>query len=203
MGNSRLPAVRSRGRPPAPTTARDDILTAARAVFAERGYAGTSLREVARRSGVDPALVRHYFGDKEGLFTSAMRLPINPGDIAASVFIGEPAELGTRLARFFLTTWEPPEARTVITGFLGAALTHRGSAELLREAVQRFVVGPLASLLPGQDAALRAELAGSHLVGIAVARYAVGIEPLASAPLDRLVAAVGPALQRYLLPEAA
>ena len=46
------------------------ILTAAREAFAETGWAGTTMRAVAR-AAVDPALVYHYFGSKEGLLEAA------------------------------------------------------------------------------------------------------------------------------------
>jgi Tetracyclin repressor-like, C-terminal domain len=82
-------------------------------------------------------------------------------------------------------------------------LTHPASAALLREAVTRFILGPLSAFIGGETPGLRAELASSHLIGIALARYAVRIEPLASTPADALVDIVGPTLQRYLMPEAA
>ncbi len=47
------------------------ILTAAREAFAETGWAGTTMRAVARGADVDPALVYHYFGSKEGLLDAA------------------------------------------------------------------------------------------------------------------------------------
>jgi AcrR family transcriptional regulator len=194
---------RPRGRPPGQTTARADILASARRLFAVRGYAALSLREVARDAGVDPGLIRHYFTDKEQLFAAAMRLPINPRDVAARVFTGDSHDLGRRLAHFFLTTWDAPGAGEVFVGLLGAALTDPASAALLREIVLRFILGPLSALIGGDEPALRAELAGSHLVGIALGRYALKVEPLASAPADVVVDFVGPTLQRYLMPEAA
>ena len=46
---------------------RDRIRSAALALFAERGVAASSLREVARSAGVAPGLVGHYFGGRDGL----------------------------------------------------------------------------------------------------------------------------------------
>ncbi|HIZ97313.1 MAG TPA: TetR/AcrR family transcriptional regulator [Candidatus Janibacter merdipullorum] len=48
-------------------SSRERIRTAALALFAARGVAATSLREVARSAGVAPGLVGHYFGGKDGL----------------------------------------------------------------------------------------------------------------------------------------
>lgn len=194
---------RRRGRPSRPTTARADILASARRLFAACGDAALSLREIARDAGVDPGLIRHYFADKEDLFAAAMRLPIKPGDDAAKVLAGDSHDLGRRLAHFFLTTRDAPDAGDVFAGFMRSALTHPARAAFLRETVLRLILRPLSARIGGDGADLRAELAGSHFVGIAIARYAVKVEPLASAPADLVVDPVGPALQRYLIPEAA
>jgi AcrR family transcriptional regulator len=50
---------------------RDEILSAAQALFAEYGYAGTTMRMIAQRAGVAFGLVSHYFGNKEKLFLVA------------------------------------------------------------------------------------------------------------------------------------
>ena len=49
------------------------------------------------------------------------------------------------------------------------------------------------------DAQLRATLVGSQFIGLAIMRYIGHIEPLASASVDDLVAAIGPTVQRYLV----
>jgi hypothetical protein len=51
------------------------ILAAARGEFAEHGWAGTTIRAVARAADVDPALVYHYFESKEGLLDAATTPP--------------------------------------------------------------------------------------------------------------------------------
>ena len=50
---------------------RDEILAAAQSLFAEYGYAGTTMRMIAERAGVAFGLVSHYFGNKEKLFLVA------------------------------------------------------------------------------------------------------------------------------------
>ena len=49
------------------------ILEAARELFAEAGFERATIRAVAARAGVDPALVMQYYGNKEGLFAAAAR----------------------------------------------------------------------------------------------------------------------------------
>jgi AcrR family transcriptional regulator len=56
-----------RGRRPGPTETREDILDAARDLFSQQGYEKASMRAIARRAKVDPALIVHYFSSKEGL----------------------------------------------------------------------------------------------------------------------------------------
>ena len=51
---------------------RDAILDAATALFAERGYEGASMRTIAAAAGVDPALIRHFFDDKDTLFATVI-----------------------------------------------------------------------------------------------------------------------------------
>jgi AcrR family transcriptional regulator len=49
---------------------REALLEAARAIFLEKGYSGTSLDEVVKRTGGSKASVYKYFGNKEGLFAA-------------------------------------------------------------------------------------------------------------------------------------
>ncbi len=72
------------GRRPGESGARDDILAAARTEFAEDGYDGATIRGIAARADVDPALVHHYFGAKEQLFEAAVELPVSPADASAT-----------------------------------------------------------------------------------------------------------------------
>jgi AcrR family transcriptional regulator len=52
---------------------REQMLLAALAVIAERGFAETRIADVAERAGASPALVIYYFGTKDALLTEAMR----------------------------------------------------------------------------------------------------------------------------------
>jgi hypothetical protein len=77
-------------------------------------------------------------------------------------------------------------------------LADEEGTERLRSYVQEIVLTPLAVAAAPDHARFRAALAGSQIVGMAVARYVVGVEPLASADRERVAEAVGPTLQRYL-----
>ncbi len=67
------PMKRGRGRPAQDASVGPDVLLRnARKTFGTRGYEATSVREIARESGVDPALLAHHFGSKEALWTAVV-----------------------------------------------------------------------------------------------------------------------------------
>jgi AcrR family transcriptional regulator len=189
-----LPAGRRAGT----SVTREAILEAARDAFARAGYDGTSIRAVARAAGVDPALVHHFFKSKEDLFLAAVAVPINPEAILAPLIAGGRENLGEGLARLFLGLWEDAALRLQLVAMVRSSLASEAAAALLREFVSRQLAGRLAIALDLPQARLRATLAGSQLAGLAMVRYVVGVEPLASAPIETVVAAIAPTLQRYL-----
>jgi AcrR family transcriptional regulator len=175
--------------------ARAAILDAARARFAEQGYEGATMRAIARDAGVDPALVSYYFGSKSGLFVASLRLPVDPAQAIESVLAEGTDDLGRRLVTRFLEVWDDPASGAPVIRVLRSAASR---PELLREFVERQIVPRLAAALEGPDAELRASALASQMLGLAMARYVLGVEPLASADPARLAALVGPALQRYV-----
>jgi AcrR family transcriptional regulator len=195
--------ARRTGRRPGNPDTRDAILTAAREAFAERGYDAASIRAIATRAGVDPALVHHYFGTKEQLFLAAMRVPVNPVEILRVVGDGDRDGAGERLVRAFLSVWDSP-AGGAAAALLRSAVSSEWGARMLREFVTRQILRRVLRMLEMEQephANLRAALAGSQLVGLAMTRYVIKLEPIASTPREALVAAVGPTLQRYLTGE--
>jgi len=176
---------------------RQAILDAAREQFAKRGYAGASVRGIARVADVDPALVHHYFGSKEKVFVAAMELPFDPAERLAAVLDGDVDGLAQRLTRMFLGTWADPAFRTPMLGLVRSAFTGEQGATMLREFVGTALLGRVA-LARGIDP-LRVQAAAGQLVGVVILRYVVRLEPLASATDDELVALVTPTVQRYLL----
>ncbi|OKK18543.1 TetR family transcriptional regulator [Streptomyces sp. CB00455] len=180
---------------------QERIRLAARSEFAARGYDKTSVRGVAKAAGVDPALVHHYFGSKDDLFAAAIELTMEPAAVVPAILGDGPDGIGERLARFFLGIWENPVTRAPLLAVIRSALTHEAAAAVLRRIVLRRVLERVAADLDVPDPTFRAELAASHMVGIAVLRYVVQVEPLASADPEAIVALVAPTLQRYLTEE--
>jgi AcrR family transcriptional regulator len=190
------------GRRPGRSGSDQAILAAARAAFTERGFAGATVREIAAAAGVDPALVHHYFGTKEALFAAALQLPADPAVFVPALLAPGVDGLGERLLRALLQIWEDAGgANSTLIALVRGAVSHERSAAMLREFVSTAVLGRLAAALDTEDAALRAALVGSQVVGLAMARYVVRVEPLASADVETVVAAVAPTLQRYLVGE--
>ncbi|WP_298323580.1 TetR family transcriptional regulator [Haloactinopolyspora sp.] len=185
-------------RPGAPDT-KGDILTAARTEFAAKGYDGASMRGIAARAGVDASLVHHYFRGKEKLFLAAMEIPFDPEVIAERVEGGPLATVGERAARTFFEIWGDPDRQGPLLAVLRSAMSHPDAARMLREFVTRSILSRVLLAFEGvPDAPLRAEAMVSHLIGVAIARYVVQLEPIASASDDEIVALIGPALQTYV-----
>lgn len=173
------------------------ILQAAREVFHTEGYAGATMRAIAAEAGVDPALIHHYFESKRSLFVAAMQLPIDPQRVVQVLTEGNRDRLGETLVELFFSIWESPDADPFIA-VLRSAMTHEDAAVMLREMVSVEVIGPVAEALNVDNPELRTSLVGAHMAGLAMMRYIIGLEPLASADPGLLVEAVGPAVQRYL-----
>lgn len=189
--------TRRRGRRPAGQETRDALLAAARTEFAERGYDQARVRSIAAAAGVDPAMVNHWFGGKDGLFTAAMDLPIDPNFVRRQILAGGPDEAGKRIVRTFLSVWDPLQGGP-FTAMLRSVSSHEQAARMMREFVTDQIFGPLAASLESDQPRLRATLCGSQVVGLGMTRYVIRLEPIAGADVETLVAAIGPTLQRYL-----
>jgi AcrR family transcriptional regulator len=187
------------GRRPGNPDTRQVVLDTARRMFANAGYDKTSVRDIAAGAGVDPALIRHYFGSKVELFRATMGWPFAPAQVAAQIAAGDRGEMGARLARVFFDVWEQPDTRAPLLAILRGAATHEESATLVRQFIQGQVYRQMADELAGPDAELRIDLAMSQLLGIAYLRHILRVEPIASTPVDDLIARVAPALTAHLL----
>jgi AcrR family transcriptional regulator len=190
--------VARRGRPPAggPDT-REAILAAARDLFAARGFEATTMRAVGARAGVDPALIHHYFGTKDGLLQAAVTLPVDPAVVLAGVD-EDPQRLGEQVVRQVLLAWDSPSVQPRLVALLRIAASHERAAAMLREVLTRTVLHVVQRHTVPDRPMLRAALAASHLGGLATGRYLLKVPALAEASVDDLAAIVGPTVQRYL-----
>ena len=187
----------SRGRRPGAPDTRAEVLAAARASFAEKGFRGTTIRAVAASAGVDPALVHHYFGSKDDLFLASLQMPVDPRELLAPVVAQGPDGAGERLLRTFLAVWDDPDMQVQLLAVVRSVLSADETA-LLKDGFIPVVVGPVLGQLVLDRPDDRIPLVVSQVVGLIVARYLLALPPMAQMPADDVVARMGPVLQHYL-----
>jgi AcrR family transcriptional regulator len=174
------------------------ILAAARDHFAANGWAGTTLRAIARSADVDPALIYHYFGSKEALLDAATTPPQRWLDSVAATWATPRAELGTALLRLVLGAWADHEIGPVLRAVLLTAAHEESTREKLRRIVESSLMGVAQLGADDRDRAVRSGLISSQMMGLAMMRYVWRVEPLASMSEDEIVVAVAPNLQHYV-----
>lgn len=186
------------GRRPGPTTTREAIAEAARRQFAELGYDRTTMRGIAGEAGVDAALVVRFYGSKDALFREVMALPPAVSEALARLAEGPTATIGRRLAEVIVGMLENPRSRSIIVGRIRSASSHPEAAALVRETVTRDI-GRLVAAMTDDEPETRAVLVGSQIVGLALARHVVRVEPLASLPPADVIDYIAPTFQHYLV----
>lgn len=190
---------RRRGRPrTGESDARERILSAAIEEFGEQGYDGATMRAIAARAGVDSALVHHHFGSKADLFAAAVGAPMRPDIAIPDILAGPTDEIGERVLRYILESWEQPEVRRRGVALLRTTIGNKLTTPLLAGFLSRELLSRIARALDVPDAELRASLVASQIAGLLVTRYIVRLPALVEASVDDLVVRVAPNIQRYL-----
>jgi len=183
------------GRRPGQTQTREDILAAARKQFGERGYAGATIRGIAAEAGVNPALVHHFFGTKDQVFIAALNIPINPLALAETILDGPREEIGVRIVRLFVGFWNDPDIAQTFLALVRSVAGSPQVAELIRQFFENAVLKVVGAELGIPK--LRLAGAASQMMGLAMLRHIVGVEPLASATDEEMVELVAPVIQHY------
>jgi len=184
-------------RPGAPDT-RDAILGVARRGFAIRGYDATSVRDIATAANVDPALVIHYFGTKEGLFVAATGLPDGLPVLLESLAVLPLHDFASALVRAYLQLIDSDGSRNAILALVRSAVSNDKAAATLREFLTTQLLPVIGRLTQHPDAQLRASLVAAQLIGIATERHVIRLEPLVKASPDEIVTLAAPAIEQYL-----
>lgn len=194
-----MPSPR-RGRRPGASGTRQAILEAARARFAEDGYAAATIRKIAADAGVDAALIMQFYRSKDELFAAVMS--ISPGALAriAQAFDGPEHALGERVTRAHLALWEgDPQDSESLLAMLRAAISNPQAAAQLREFIQARLLNHISPRLrDDHDATVRAGLAASMLMGVIVGRRVVQVQALVEQDLESVIRMVAPAIQTVL-----
>jgi AcrR family transcriptional regulator len=186
------------GRRPGTSSSRDDILEAARKLFAERGYQGATMRAIAAEAGVDAALVVHFFGSKAALLGEAIEWPFDPEVEMPKLLADGKHHVGRRIVELVVRTWDREGGRNPILTLVRAATVEPKAAEMLGAFLRERLFAPLMERLGSDRPELRTTLAASQLVGLGLARHVLRVEPLASAKPGDVVEWYAPTLQRYL-----
>ncbi len=203
-----------RKRPPVPARRRDlpprrgpkaargeiaeRILSSARASFAARGYAGTTLRDVAAAAGVDHALVTYYFTSKAGLLAAAIEPPEGFIEDAIRASSAPLRYRGRALTENMLTQWETPGLAEVLRSIVLTAAHEPIAMQRLRGVFTGSLLAAVADHLDDGERTLRAGLVASQLIGVAMARYVWRVGALAELEQDQVVRYVAPTIQHYL-----
>jgi AcrR family transcriptional regulator len=205
MSDDTASGRRTRGAKAIPPGPRDErgvlaarILSEARASFAELGYAGTSVRAVARAADVDPALVYHYFDSKENLLDAATTPPQSFFEQIVIAWQTPSDELGEQLVRQMLANWRNPEHEPILRAVMQIAGNVPTTRVKLQAMITQSMMGPSAQALSDEERGLRSSLIASQLMGLAFMRFVWRIEPLSSMEDNDVVLAVAPTIQRYL-----
>ena len=186
------------GRRPGTPDTRDTILAIARRRFAIRGYDATSLRDIAAEAQVDPALIIHYFGTKEGLFGAAAGLPDGLSGLLQDLAVLPLHDFTQALVRAYLELVDSDGSRNAILALVRSAVSNDNAAAMLREFLTAELLPVIGRLTRHPDAPLRASLVAAQLIGIATQRHVIRLEPLVRASPDEIVALVAPAIEQYL-----
>jgi AcrR family transcriptional regulator len=186
------------GRRPGTPATRDAILAVARRQFATRGYDATSLRAIAAEAKVDPALLIHYFSSKEGLFVAATGLPADMPEMFGSLATLPIPHAAETLVHIYLQVVDSDKSRNAILALVRSAVSNEKAAAMFREFVTAALLTVIARLTSHPDAHLRASLIASQLVGIAMLRHVIRVEPIAKASPDEITTLVAPVIEHYL-----
>ncbi|OMC29484.1 TetR family transcriptional regulator [Mycobacterium sp. GA-1841] len=186
------------GRPAGPSDKRERIRISARELFARNGFDKTSIRAIAADAGVDAALVHHYFGTKTQLFAAAIHIPIDPMTVIGKLREVPVEQIGHTLPSILLPLWDSEIGK----GFVATlrSILAGNDVSLVRSFLQEIIVGEIGPRVdnPVGSARIRIQFVASQLVGVAMARYILELDPFASLPVEQIVETIAPTLQRYL-----
>lgn len=172
---------------------KEAIATAARELFATQEYAAASVRTIAARAGVDPALVIRYFNSKEDLFLETVAFE----GFFSQMMAGPLDGLGERMVRALLGDQRDN------FGSYRALMLASGSEQVrrrLQQAIHQMFVEPLAPRLVGKNAELRAHLIAAQLAGIIDAIAILDDQVIKATDSKQLATVYGAALQSLIDP---
>ncbi len=188
------------GRRPGGTQSRRAILQAARDLFAEQGYTGTTVRAISRRAGVDPALVHYFFANKEGVYEAVVRDAVGLMDALEAFIPGSREKLAERLVPAYLELWEGENGDSLSAIYRTAMAQGLADDPLVASLNPDQIITQLVDSIGGFEARLRAALILSQLHGVVVQRHILKLDPLASASLSQVTSWLVPSIDALVNP---
>ncbi|MGA5540093.1 TetR/AcrR family transcriptional regulator [Mycolicibacterium nivoides] len=186
------------GRPAGPSDRRERILASARELFSRNGIDKTSIRAIAADAGVDAALVHHYFGTKTQLFAAAIHIPIDPMTVIGRLKEVPVEQIGHTLPSILLPLWDSEIGKSFVATL--RSILAGNDVSLVRSFLQEIIIGEIGPRVdnPPGSSRVRIQFVASQLVGVAMARYILELDPFATLPADQIAETIAPTLQRYL-----
>jgi AcrR family transcriptional regulator len=189
------PAARSRRQTTGSAQLTAELIRQAAAdLFGRNGFAATSVREIARSAGVDPALVIRHFGSKEALFL--VTLPAT--GYFDEVFDGPLQTLGERFTTFVLDRADGATLKVYTT--LLRASDSPAVRQRFRDLMDLAFVEKLTDRLPGPDPVLRARLVAAQVGGL-LSSLSLSDDQFREHDRDTVVRIYGRAIQSSLTAE--
>jgi AcrR family transcriptional regulator len=177
----------------------DRILAVARTHFAKRGYAGTSLRAIAREAGVDPTLVTYYYTSKGVLLDAALNPPATWTQRLAEAAAAPIGARGAALVRCLITSWEEdPDSADFLQGAILIAAHEQVALQRLAANFAVHILDAVSRRIDDDERLLRASLVSTQMVGLAITRYVWRVGAVATLPPDKVICLIAPTVQRYL-----
>ncbi|MBL8644999.1 MAG: TetR family transcriptional regulator [Rhodospirillaceae bacterium] len=175
---------------------RAAILAAARELFTSQGFDHTTVRDVAAKAKIDPAMVIRYFGSKDELFALAVEFDLRLPDLSK---VPRDA-VGATLAAHYFGLWEGENRNHGLPLLMRSAASNEFAAAKMREMFGKQVAPAIAALVGPAQAAACAGLVASQLLGMAFCRHIIKLPPAVAMPRDAMIKALGQTIQNYMLP---
>lgn len=174
---------------------RARILWQARRHFAEHGYEGATIRNIARDAGIDPSMVMRYYGSKEGLLAAAASFDLRLPDLAKI-----PREqIGIVMANHFVSRWEAADHNDTMTVLLRASTTNEHARLRMHELFRTQVLAAFRPICRPEELMERAGFLSSQVLGVAMTRYVLKLPQITALPVQRLLVQVAHVVQHCLV----
>ncbi len=163
--------------------------------FAKVGYEKTTIRLVADAAEVDPKLVMHYFGNKESLFVSTLKIPFNPKVVLAGLKLLPRAQWGARMADVFFSEVGSKNPQRTLTGVIRASVSEPAAAEMFKSFYVEQILVPLLTGLDVDNPMQRAIAVSSVMTGFVFTSQIIDLQSLAGSNLANRKKLLGQLIQ--------